>query len=230
MAAAPPLSESAQAPSAGAAKAVPNYALRNYSEANLRSPDGAAQIAGTITDSSGAALAHAKVTLDQTAGTAHRETLTDVGGRFTLGSLPPGKYRLEVSSPGFMTQVREVELGTSQLARIDSQLAVGSAAETVTVEAAVPALNTESASVQTILPGDQPLQTSVSIGTRTVALDTAGKLFLSKKAGKHWKLIHGPWKKSAVTSLSLTPNQQFKLTTSQGSWISGDGEHWQLAN
>src|ERR1700751_5998432 len=97
-----------------------------------RAPDGFAQIAGTITDSSGAAVPHARVALDLVAGASHREALTDAAGRFTIGSLPPGKYRLDISSPGFTTQLRELDLGTSQLARVDSQLTPGSVAETVT--------------------------------------------------------------------------------------------------
>lgn len=217
--------------SAAASKTAPASPLRTYSALSaLRAPDGFAQIAGTITDGSGATVPHAKVTLDQTSGTAHRETLSDASGRFTISSLPPGKYRLEISSPGFMPQAREVELGTSQVARVDSQLAVGSVSQTVAVEAAAPALNTESASVQSALQDKAPLQTSVTRGSRTLALDNAGKLFLSKKAGKHWKSVHGPWKKSPVTNLSVTPDQQFKVMTAQGSWLSADGEHWHPAS
>ncbi|HXS11302.1 MAG TPA: carboxypeptidase-like regulatory domain-containing protein, partial [Acidobacteriaceae bacterium] len=109
-AAAPPLSQPSQAQAPAVAKAAPAYTLRTYDKlSSLRSPDAFGQIAGTITDSSGAAVGHAKVTLDQTSGTAHRETLTDAAGRFTISSLPPGKYRLEISSPGFTAQVREVD-------------------------------------------------------------------------------------------------------------------------
>src|SRR6185437_12769091 len=230
-AAAPPLSQPSQAQAPAVAKAAPAYTLRTYDKlSSLPSRDASGQIAGTITDNSGAAVGHAKVTLDQTSGTALRETLTDAAGRFTISSLPPGKYRLEISSPGFTAQVREVDLGTNQLARVDSQLAVGAASETVTVQAGAPLLNTESASVESLLPGKELPRSSVSSGTRTLALDNAGKLFLSKKAGRHWKAVRGPWKKSTVTNLSLTPDQLFKVTTADGSWLSVDGEHWHSAN
>jgi hypothetical protein len=230
-AAAAPLAQPPQGHAHEPAKAAPTYTLRTYDRLSAgRSPDGSAQISGTITDNSGAAVGHAKVTLDQAAGTAHRETLTDGAGRFTISSLQPGKYRLQISSPGFTAQTREVDLGTSQLARVDSQLAVGAASETVTVQAGASTLKTESASVQSLLPGQEPLETSVSSGPRTLALDSVGKLFLSKKAGKHWKTIHGPWKKSPVTGLLLTPDQLFKVTSAQGSWLSDDGEHWRPAN
>ena len=229
-AAATPMASPQQAQVAGAAKASPNYALRSYNEAYLRSPDGFAQISGTIADSSGATIAHAKIALSLSSDTDHRETFTGADGRFTISSLQPGKYHLEISSPGFITQVREVDLGTGQLARVDSKLAVGSAAETIAVQAAAPDLKTEAVSAQAELPDKQPLQTSVTSGPRTLALDTLGQLFLSKKAGKHWKAVHGPWKKSALTSLSLTPDNQFRVSTSQDSWLSSDGEHWHPAH
>jgi hypothetical protein len=227
-AAAPPLAQPSQ--TGKAAKAAPSVTLRAYGASAVRTPDGSAQISGTIADSSGAAIPHAKVTLDQTLGTAHRETFTDATGRFTIGSLQPGKDRLEISSPGFIVQAREVDLGTSQLARVDSQLSAGAASETVEVQAASPALKTESSSVQSLWPDKKAPQTSVSSGARTLVLDTSGKLFLNKRTGKRWKAVHGPWKKSTVTDLSLTTDQQFRATTAQGSWLSTDGEHWHPAN
>lgn len=226
--------QSAEMISGGVAKAAPSATLHGYSQAYMRSPGAPPGIVGTITDPAGAAIAHAKVALDQALGTMHRETFTDSEGRFTISSLQPGKYRLQISSPGFMSQVREVEVGTTQLAEVDSRLAVGAVSETVEVQAAAPALDTESASVsrsvQPSLPDKQPLQTSVTNGTRTLTLDTAGKLFLSKKSGKPWKAVRGPWKKSVVTSLALTADRSFKVTSARGSWLSIDGEHWRFAN
>jgi len=226
-AASPPQAQSAARASQSAPQAQAGT-MQTY-KALLRSPAGSAQVAGTITDSSGAAIAHAKVTLDQTSGATHRETLTDNSGHFSIASLQPGKYQLEISSPGFISQIREVDLDPTQLAQLDSKLAVGSVSETVAVQAGVAAMDTESASVPSTLPGKEPLQTTVTSGKRTLALDTTGKLFLSKKAGKQWKAAHGPWKTSPITSLSLTPDQQFKVTAAEGSWLSPDGEHWHPA-
>ena len=224
-----PLGQMAQPQLHSALKAGAASAAPLYDKLERRTPDGSAQISGTITDSSGATIPHAKVSLDQTSGPAHRETLTDAAGRFAINSLQPGKYRLEISSPGFLAQVREVEIGASQLARVDSQLTVGATSETVAVQAAAPALTTESLSEQSVLPDKQPPQSAVSSGGQTLALDAAGKLFLSK-AGKRWKAVHGPWKKSAVIDLSVTPDRSFKVSTSQGSWLSADGEHWHPAD
>jgi hypothetical protein len=230
IASAGPLAQS-QARGTEAGHAASDLALRSYGAApRPLAPDGSAEISGTITDSSGATIPHAKVTLDQAAGNFHRETLTDGAGRFTIGSLQPGKYRLEISSPGFMAQVRDVELGTTQLARVDSKLTVSSVSETVAVQSGAAVMNTESAAIGSTLPDKESPQSSVSSGARTLAIDSAGKLFLSKKAGKHWKAVRGPWKKSTVTNLSLTPDQNFKVTTVQGSWLSGDGEHWHPTN
>jgi len=229
-AAAAPAPAPAQSQSAAVGGVASSSTLRTYNGAYLRPPAPSAQISGTITDSSGATIPHAKITLAQNFGTAHREIFTDAAGQFNIGPLQPGKYHLEISSPGFITQVRDVDLGTSQLARLDSKLAVGSAAETVTVQGAATELNTESALMKSALLNQNPPQTTVSSGPRSLSLDTSGKLFLSKKPGKSWKAVHGPWKKLLVTGLSLTPNQQFKVATSQGVWLSSDGEHWHPAD
>jgi carboxypeptidase family protein len=138
-----PLAQPSPAQAGTVTKATPSVTLRSYS-ATPASSNNFAQIAGTITDSSGATIPYGKITLDHASGTTHREIFTDNSGQFTLGSLPPGKYRLVISSPGFQSQVREVELGISQVARADSQLATGSVSETVSVEGAASALNPRS--------------------------------------------------------------------------------------
>src|SRR5205807_3422039 len=143
---APPPPNEAAADQAG--KAIQNYSLSKNAApaARLRSLYGSAQVSGVVTDASGAVVPRANVRVYQISGSehgnAHWETVTDNAGRFTLASLPPGKYRMEISSPGFLTEVREVDLGANQLAQFDSRLAIGSMAQTVNLQAAAPVLNT----------------------------------------------------------------------------------------
>jgi len=137
---------------------------------------------------------------------------------------------MEISSPGFLTEVREIDLGANQLAQFDSRLAIGSMAQTVNVQAAAPVLNTKSGSLSSIVEKKPSVATSVSSGERVLALDASGKLLLSKKGGKHWKSVHGPWKTAKVTGVSLAADQRFKVMTADGTWLSSDGEHWRSAN
>src|SRR5450759_5852043 len=60
-----------------------------------------ASVRGTVTDSSGAALVAAKVTiLEADRNVAHTAT-TDEAGRYVMTALPPGGYTLTVEAAGF---------------------------------------------------------------------------------------------------------------------------------
>ncbi|PYU66740.1 MAG: TonB-dependent receptor, partial [Acidobacteria bacterium] len=60
-----------------------------------------AQITGTVKDRSGALVRGAEVKVIQTDTGYTRSCVTDDEGAYTLPSLPIGRYRLEVSMPGF---------------------------------------------------------------------------------------------------------------------------------
>jgi hypothetical protein len=72
-------------------------------------------IAGAVTDSSGAALAGATVTI-VSADTAQKRTIkTDDGGRFSFPQLKPGSYTVKAEADGFERQVSEsVNAGLGQ--------------------------------------------------------------------------------------------------------------------
>src|ERR1700739_786564 len=59
-------------------------------------------VAGTVTDQSGHPVAGAKITITAPSGTA--STTTDSSGRFTLLSLAPDTYTLQVEKAGFSNQ------------------------------------------------------------------------------------------------------------------------------
>ena len=60
-------------------------------------------ITGTVTDSSGAAIPGASVTVTNTATSGTRNTTTNAEGLYTFPSLPPGTYELKVELQGFKT-------------------------------------------------------------------------------------------------------------------------------
>src|SRR6202035_5636681 len=60
-----------------------------------------AQVSGTVSDSSGGAIANAQVSMTETDKHLVRTTVTDATGNYTLPNLPVGPYRLEVKSAGF---------------------------------------------------------------------------------------------------------------------------------
>jgi uncharacterized protein YfaS (alpha-2-macroglobulin family) len=93
-----------------------------------------AEVSGTVLDQSGASVAGATVTLHQPSTANTRTTHADSDGRFVLAALPPGSYRVEISSPGFLNLSSEFTLQERDRALLSATLYAGSVTETVMVE------------------------------------------------------------------------------------------------
>src|SRR4051794_19967060 len=93
-------------------------------------------ITGTVTDSSGAAIPGASVTVTNTATRGTRETTTNADGLYTFPAVPPGSYELRVELQGFKTaEIPTFKVDVQRTVRVDVRLQVGALNETVTVEA-----------------------------------------------------------------------------------------------
>src|SRR5437868_3741425 len=111
-----------------------------------------AEIAGRVSDASLGIVAGATVTIANLATNAQRVVATNSSGLYDAPALPPGVYSVKVSMTGFKTEVRNtVEVQVNQVARLDFTLEVGNVAETVEVQAEVSTLQTESATVGTVV-------------------------------------------------------------------------------
>jgi hypothetical protein len=109
-------------------------------------------ITGTVTDSSGAPIPGASVTVTNTATRGTRETTTNAEGLYTFPSLPPGNYELKIELQGFKTaEVSTFKVDIQQTVRRDVALEVGTLQETVTVDTRATLLNTQSTTVGTVI-------------------------------------------------------------------------------
>ena len=122
-----------------------------------------AVILGTIRDQRGGVLSGATVTVKnkQTGLTAVAKT--DEKGDYLFPTVKIGSYQLSAEAAGFSkTQVDEIRLTVEARQRVDLTLTVGTVAETVTVEATNPLLETDSSSKGQIIGQQQivglPLQ------------------------------------------------------------------------
>src|SRR5580700_4368508 len=105
-------------------------------------------ISGVVQDSSGAVVPHAMVTVRQTATALNRSTETDGEGRYRISELPLGEYEVEVSLSGFATETQKgVTLTVGREAVVNVGLKVGTSAESVSVTAEAPLVETTNASV-----------------------------------------------------------------------------------
>jgi hypothetical protein len=102
-----------------------------------------AGVTGTITDTSGAVIPNAQVTITNTATSVSSHTVSSSAGTYSFKGLNPGVYRLDVEASGFKKSVKDnVTIEVSTTATIDVSLATGAATETVQVTADTIALNT----------------------------------------------------------------------------------------
>lgn len=105
---------------------------------------GLATITGTVTDSSGAVLAEAAVSVRNLENGAEFKTVSSSTGNFTVTQLPIGDYDLNITSPGFKTYTHaRFHLASAQVMREDVQLEVGQTSESVTVTADASLLKTD---------------------------------------------------------------------------------------
>jgi len=107
-----------------------------------------ADILGTVTDSAGAVVPNAKVTIVNTATSDVRTTQTSGSGDFVINLLPPGSYTVTIEAPAFKKSVTNVTLVAGDRARTDTQLQVGDATQIVEVTATTPALQTDSSTLR----------------------------------------------------------------------------------
>ena len=114
-----------------------------------------ASLTGLVTDSSGAAVPEASLTVTNTATNAALHTTSNVSGIFVTPFLPPGRYQLTVERQGFKRFVREnIVLETQDRARVDVRLDIGELTQSVTVSDSVSQLQTETATRSQIISNE----------------------------------------------------------------------------
>lgn len=111
-----------------------------------------ATVSGLVTDATAAAVHQAEVKLTNAqTGESHSQKTSGTGG-YTIPLVKPGEYELTIAAQGFKQYRRPgIRLETGSTARVDAQLEVGGVAESVTVEASAPLLNTDTSSLGSVV-------------------------------------------------------------------------------
>lgn len=92
-------------------------------------------ISGRLTDSSGAVVPNAILTLTKTETGVTEQTKTNSEGVYAFPALQTGTYKVGVNLPGFKKTESTVALAVGQTAQLDVALEIGSNTESVTVQA-----------------------------------------------------------------------------------------------
>jgi Carboxypeptidase regulatory-like domain len=101
-------------------------------------------ISGQVKDTSGAVMSGVRVEAASPALIEKSRTATTSGdGRYTIVDVRPGTYTMTFTIEGFATLKRQVEVPSSVTVPVDAEMKVGSAKETVIVEANVPTVDVQ---------------------------------------------------------------------------------------
>ncbi|HEY6848920.1 MAG TPA: TonB-dependent receptor [Terracidiphilus sp.] len=125
-------------------------------------------ISGTVTDSSGATISGARVTIRELGTNAIRTVTTSDVGSYRVPQLSPGAYSVKVERDGFQpSEQARITLAIDQVEEIDIKLEVGSEQQTVNVTSEAPVIQTETSSVGLVVDSaslqNTPLNGHVSI-------------------------------------------------------------------
>jgi len=105
-----------------------------------------ASITGVISDPSAAVVPDAKVTLTDIGKQTSQTVMTDAVGRYLIRSLPPSTYKLTIEFEGFNTYIQDnIVLEVNQNLAVDVTLTLGSAVQSVEVQANNAAIATKDA-------------------------------------------------------------------------------------
>jgi len=136
-----------------------------------------ADILGTVTDSTGAVVPGAKITLTAVDTSIKLEATSNASGDYLFAQMKPGHYSLVVSKEGFQTYtLTDITLQVGQRPRVDVALQIGAVTQTIEVSAGgVQLLETQTSTVGKVI--DNRVVTELPLNGRnfiSLMVTTAG--------------------------------------------------------
>ena len=115
-----------------------------------------ATLSGTVTDSSGAIVSGAAVTLKYSASGETRKTVTNDDGFFSVPTLPAGTYDVTVEIQGFQTwHGRNIVLNGSDSRTMKIEMKVGAVSERIEVQAAYDLVTIDSGEKSALISSEE---------------------------------------------------------------------------
>jgi hypothetical protein len=122
-----------------------------------------ATIVGTVTDPSGSVIANVKVTIRQMETNLANTFTTNDSGQYVAVDLAIGHYNIKAEASGFkVAEQKGLVLQVGDRTRVDFQLTLGAATETVTVEANAVRVQADTGEVSSVIDEQQMSQIAVN--------------------------------------------------------------------
>jgi len=111
-----------------------------------------ATLTGTVSDTSGATIAGAKISCQDLATGVVREVVSDSAGFYTVPNLAPGTYTVTVTASGFSTEIRSgFTLTVGESRELNLTMTVGQVAQKVEVTGEAPSVETTSSEISAVV-------------------------------------------------------------------------------
>lgn len=121
-----------------------------------------ATIVGTVTDTSGAVIPGAQVTVVNRERGFVRQLVSNRAGNYIAARIPFGNYTVTAVASGFGTLTRtSITLNAGQTLRVDLRLTVGNTQQQITVQGNVPQVQTETAAISNVVTNAQIHQLNI---------------------------------------------------------------------
>jgi hypothetical protein len=125
-----------------------------------------ATLDGVLTDPAGAVVPNAKITLTDAISGSARETVSDGAGFYNFVSVPVGTYNLSVAAAGFKDYAASsIALGGGEHRSVNVALSVGTADQTVSVNAENIALATTDSGERSFALSTKELENFTQVGS-----------------------------------------------------------------
>jgi Carboxypeptidase regulatory-like domain/TonB dependent receptor/TonB-dependent Receptor Plug Domain len=129
-------------------------------------------LTGTVTDPSGGVISGATVTATNKATGQQRETKTDASGTYSFSLMSPGEYSVRFAASGFKTaEVPSVAVNITETHVFNHKMEVGAQSTEVTVEATVESIQTQSATVGSLVGSKEVTDLPLSSRNYTNIID-----------------------------------------------------------
>jgi hypothetical protein len=115
-------------------------------------------ITGRVSDTNGALISRAKVTLTNTATSVKQETETNPEGLYIFANVGAGNYEITVENQGFRKSVRKITVGVAQRLKLNFLMQVGAVQSVATLSEESAPLNTSTGEVSRAVTEEELIQ------------------------------------------------------------------------